>query len=768
MARPMHLADSSSLIASQPSDAALRRSSRLRLRGGVRPYVKTAGPSIPDGAPARSTRNRGVVRVSSLGTTKPATKVRGHSGRARRVAEENISVALPKQLKVAPRSTTKRRRDDEESCVKPLSVDAAGSPDEAENEFRTPRALRALKRQRRASSGSSDVSCPMNIHHPAPQSPPAFSPFGSRVSFSKVDNDPRPLPPGDAGILENIALIRQAESRNLSDARHTFANGTVLLPSISDAHVLTPSTNEIKNVKTALAPRATDGPIHEEDTLASLAVYSTTLSSATEFKDSCSVELVIPASEHSDANTRPTVTPASALAPRLPHCAIIPSSPLSRPPLSSSLTDASEDDELYGFSSWSVRVRHPIRDRIRRPESRDHNIWKLACHERIGELVHRYTREIVRAVVVAQAKRQSPPPEFRLYTPDNYTGSRDDIGDTNDSFMDLDDEDDEDWDDEASDDEDISSGELGDMNAAGFDVMDLDVSDNSPSSPFPAHEHHADPADSAAPDAAAPTLEEYSPAPAIPLQLPPLTSVRALGLESCPQRTPDGIPYVGRGTPVDRQRRADWANIRLSQYFSLGQPEWLTALSLSPSPPSNPSTLLPSDMSYGVPQDVSPFCCTEQGVFGAASTQAYGVSPDSVSSTSSSVASLSYTLPPPQPHPDGAWLEPALRPASPTLEPMVVSPSPPSPPYEAHFTAAPSVLPFPGAAQPHPQGCAWHGSFMQCLMASGVGCSPALPGPLAVGAPVPTPAEVTAVYEVPISMDPMPVQVSSTLSHALG
>ena len=45
-----------------------------------------------------------------------------------------------------------------------------------------------------------------------------------------------------------------------------------------------------------------------------------------------------------------------------------------------------------------------------------------------------------------------------------------------------------------------------------------------------------------------------------PPRLPPLASVPVYGLECVPEQTSrNGVPFMGRGTPADRARRAEWA-----------------------------------------------------------------------------------------------------------------------------------------------------------------------------------------------------------------
>ncbi|PCH42695.1 hypothetical protein WOLCODRAFT_138032 [Wolfiporia cocos MD-104 SS10] len=112
-----------------------------------------------------------------------------------------------------------------------------------------------------------------------------------------------------------------------------------------------------------------------------------------------------------------------------------------------------------------------------------------------------------------------------------------------------------------------------------------------------------------------------------------------------------------------------------------------------------------------------------------------------------------YTLPgAPQP-----WLDTPLP--SPHELPAV-----PLPNFTASAPEPAPGGPAPGLPAHTHTGCAWHSSFVQCLLASGVGCMPC--GDAGGGVP----PEAAGAYDVGMQQAQVqvPVPVSSTLSHALG
>jgi len=355
--------------------------------------------------------------------------------------------------------------------------------------------------------------------------------------------------------------------------------------------------------------------------------------------------------------------------------------------------------------------------------------------------VRRYSREIVQAVVAAQAERSSPSAEFLLYTPANYSESDDDFTDIEDSLMDLDDDDDFDWDDDEDESDLYSTAMEGD---AGDHIMDARDALHGPIQ-IPS----------------LPMIPFVDP-PLMAPQLPRLSSIRVPHLEPCPLLTPEGKTYMGRGTPIDRQRRQDWANIRPGPFSYMTQ-DWLSMfLPPSPNPSLPPSSIqmpLNPESSYGVPAEVGPFSCTEQGTFGAG-----GQLLSSYTTQASQPTPVSYPMPVPEPASERAWLDPTLRsaltsPLVPALLPLEQEPAAPLPNFTTTSTTEDGLT---NSAQ-HWTGCAWHSTLMQCLLASG--CMPA-DNVDASSSPSASPLQPLGSTDVYPFREP--VEPESTLSHALG
>lgn len=268
-------------------------------------------------------------------------------------------------------------------------------------------------------------------------------------------------------------------------------------------------------------------------------------------------------------------------------------------------------------------------------------------------------------------------------------------------------------------------------------------------------------------------------------KLPGLFSFHS-GSSDQPQLTPDGLPFVGRGTPVDKRRRDDWANIRPASprypsqsHYTTSDEDWFSSLVTTPSILSGNTSSLSSDTSFGVPTEVGPFCCTQDGLYGSEGSlvppkydpheSAAGMSTDG------DADAFDYPAPPP------AWIQPPVRESTPFPE------FPPQ--LTADFSGnAPEAGAFPPAPQTQSTstGCILHSSLLECLT-SGLGC---VSGPftgvqmqMQMPTPPPTPPMVPCNVEAAnppgmlggmdvgpydVAMEPVPVQASSALSHALG
>ncbi|KAI0365489.1 hypothetical protein BV20DRAFT_982516 [Pilatotrama ljubarskyi] len=200
---------------------------------------------------------------------------------------------------------------------------------------------------------------------------------------------------------------------------------------------------------------------------------------------------------------------------------------------------------------------------------RDLTLWKTACQERVEHLKRVYNNvydAIMHAEAEAAARRQptkalsytpSEPrhvsdrsnaesstsanqTQFEFYTPPDVDADGDtdmDSADTSADAGDFDDDDDDDDDDE--DDGEYSSG-VETPQATYEQVIVLDTPSSAPS---------------------ASSLPQPTPAPstypAVP-RLPRLSSIRISNLEPHPPSTRNGVSFIGRGTPADPKRLADW------------------------------------------------------------------------------------------------------------------------------------------------------------------------------------------------------------------
>lgn len=230
-------------------------------------------------------------------------------------------------------------------------------------------------------------------------------------------------------------------------------------------------------------------------------------------------------------------------------------------------------------------------------------------------------------------------------------------------------------------------------------------------------------------------------------RLPRLSSIRVSSLEPYPPSTRDGAAFLGRGTPADPSRLADWAAPALplrSRTPSL--PSW------SPEPPFFPPDMVTPPPAAAMPTDFS------MNIGGA----------------------------------EMSWLDPTLhaQSASPSPSPMPAVFPGAMPVFDAGSGFVFDGMPMPpmDSATPNPTGCALHGSFLECLRAPGcsgpgLGAAPFY-APACPSFPTQTPAlaapgaELTPTFAAPSAVFPNPelaqfvrshlVPGSVTLGNALG
>ena len=147
--------------------------------------------------------------------------------------------------------------------------------------------------------------------------------------------------------------------------------------------------------------------------------------------------------------------------------------------------------------------------------------------------VYREEASCAEAPPAEEAGPEHPQAEFKQDDADADMAADGDVGYSSDWDSDEDDDEDEDDEDDMLVNEDNSL----DSNAPMYDAL---VALNSDSNT----------------DTTTPRIPRTKPQ----LRLPLLSSVRVYVLEAVPEQTGrNGVPFMGRGTPVDRQRRADWA-----------------------------------------------------------------------------------------------------------------------------------------------------------------------------------------------------------------
>ncbi|KAI0325146.1 hypothetical protein GY45DRAFT_283486 [Cubamyces sp. BRFM 1775] len=416
-------------------------------------------------------------------------------------------------------------------------------------------------------------------------------------------------------------------------------------------------------------------------------------------------------------------------------------------------SDEDADPDAPVFTPLS---RLPVSWRHRTPDSTDPVLWKTLCQERVEHLKTVY-RDVFRAVIQAEADtyptfhpqettaeaqvaQNEGTVQFEHYTPPQYVDADGDSAMSEPAVTPSQSEDmDETEDDEDDEDEDDSELSESDADTPPPEYEHVMILDTPPAAAVPAPTPTPSPIALVAP---------HTTTPAHRHRLPRLASIRVYGLEPFPPASRNGVPFIGRGTPADRQRLADWAAPPQPLPFSLPLP-----LYVSPRSSMSPhASLSPEPMAWG------PATGTATGV-------GEGSSPEPVFFTEDMIPQ------PPQPSPslssqgmtaefgmngmnaNMTWLDPALRAESLSPSPSP-SPAPPSFPSSSPspsqtYTSFPSPFACPppafssgedmspnsnlmmcggggmqlGPLSPTGTGCALHESFLECLQAPGCACA---------------------------------------------
>ncbi|KAG9316097.1 hypothetical protein JVU11DRAFT_3771 [Chiua virens] len=302
-------------------------------------------------------------------------------------------------------------------------------------------------------------------------------------------------------------------------------------------------------------------------------------------------------------------------------------------------------DHFHSFSQPQLYVPpNPVFVR-----DRDINIWKLACQERVDCLLRRYGVDYIKALVESEARfvtqeigsspgtspsgHVSPSQtKFRLYTPASYTYSStswgssagtkafdDDVDDLDtawpmddtdwvDADVDMEDEDEDDYEDE----EDLGEGDaerehesnieavqglvIGDTPSVVGDenLATMAVDESTPASKPAVNSEEPAPPRTPSPDPSFRPLTQlphpYLPPSTTPASLPPLSSLHVPLLSEPPRA------FMGRGTPPDRRRLIEWSGSGRLAVNGMGPP-----LYLSPVPQRHVNTDVGIPMSVDTP-----------------------------------------------------------------------------------------------------------------------------------------------------------------------
>ncbi|KAM5544871.1 hypothetical protein V8D89_001769 [Ganoderma adspersum] len=692
-----------------PNPSAIVASLATHAKSGIR-----ATSSLPS-ASASKRRTRASTGSSS---TAPS------SSRNRRPAarKHQIPVVVPHPASSVPVVAGSKRKRSQNAADLPdraayelvpvdgvLPVAAAGDKTADEDEeFQTPRQLRYAKRQRLLTSLSDN------------ETPATRADVGRLRDGSRASSADAPQPQGSAAILGKAGEPRVERSGPRERGAHRAT---------TDGRLLTIGAPAATRPSTSFIP---SNPSPEERSRPER-----------------------PPTPHPKAPTRsvPDATPASDVPPPL-HAPSF-TEPCTQPTLPDPATEEPAEPTLLPFH----RLKLPPRER--RPETADTGLWKLACQERVEFLKDTY-REIYEAVVQAEelaalkflprapstASDSAPSSPvtapFTLYTPSSCAAAAlvDADGDT-----DMDAGYSSDWDSDEDEDRSEDDDLLFDAHAQTQTYAGL--------APYP-----FDPAANANTNANnnagwTPGGQAFGPP-----RLPPLASVPVYALECVPEQTGrNGVPFMGRGTPVDRARRAEWSSpavpllprvmamdvwMRHSHsdsrhtFYASHQPEIGNGMAF-------PAMEMGMEMEMGFePMQID--CVQPQ--------------PEVQVQVQIQFGQEEYA----QQHECMPWLDPALRAASsspspspgpcpvPIPVPAYAVPCTPSPQHQhqqqdfamatPEYPATPDLSSSPSSSSaslsgsPSPTGCAWHATFLQCLQ-SPTGCAPCFSAP-----PTPAPAYV--------------------------
>ncbi|KAF8554009.1 hypothetical protein OG21DRAFT_1509435 [Imleria badia] len=552
------------------------------------------------------------------------------------MAAAAVSLACPlrRSTRLAhahPRRTLKLQRHNPEPDNEPDS-----SSSDPENEL-TPRALRALKRQRlpldpdglpctRARKRRKDT-----LHRPSTQ------PLAPRRTLSS-DGHPHPPSPTDSYHGAPTAYASPSsipENRPSSPSHSDVSKPELSIPlpprspdpsSPFDSEPLTPLTPLTPSPESSPSLPGHDrqaSPISPpHDPLPPLVSLDTLpMPEPAQIQQQSSADSFTPPPLDPALNT---LIPFDGLHPQFdPELSV----QIPPPPTPPQLQGLELQAQFHSFPQHQLYVPpNPVFVR-----DREINIWKLACQERVDCLLRRYGIDYIKALVESQARsvsRSSPisgnpsQTKFRLYTPASYTyslsswgspsGTRkafpvDDQGDDADPGWPMDDADadwadadvdmeDEDEDDYEDEDETGEAETVRDSEATLEGVEGLVIADTGPPKPD-TQSTAAMNVDSTGSDDRPTTKATASSEPPVPPRSAPDLSPRPSTpvphpFPSPPLLTPPTLPplsslhvpllseppraFMGRGTPPDRRRLVEWSDSARFASNGMGPPLYLS------------------------------------------------------------------------------------------------------------------------------------------------------------------------------------------------
>ncbi|KAI1792085.1 hypothetical protein LXA43DRAFT_972697 [Ganoderma leucocontextum] len=689
-----------------PKPSAVAASLATHSKSGIHPTSSLPSAPVSKRRPRASTGSSSTAPSSSR-NKRPAAK------------KQQISVVVPHLSSSVPLLAGSKRKRSQNAADRPdrlayelvhidglLGVAAAGDKAADEDEeFQTPRQLRYAKRQRLLTSLSDN------------ETPATSADVGRLRDGSRTPSGDAPQPQGSPATgkpgeprVERSGPRERGAHRATTDGRLlTVGAPTATRPSTS----YTPPNSSPEE-----RPRPERPPTPRPKTL---------------------------------AHAVPDATPASDVPPSLPAPSFMEQ--CAQPTLPDPATEEPAEPTICQFH----RLKLPPRER--RPETADTGLWKLACQERVEFLKETY-REIYEAVVQAeevaaqQFLSQAPSTAsdsvpsspvtvpFTLYTPSSCAAAAlvDADGDT-----DMDVGYSSDWDSDEDEDKSEDDDLLFDAHAQTYDGIN----------PF----------DNAANVGWSPGAQAFGPP-----RLPPLASVPVYALECVPEQMGrNGVPFMGRGTPVDRARRAEWA--------SPAVPLLPRVIGMSVSCASWMRHSRPCRGFYAPqPQLEMPYPEMDMGF----DAMQIDVQPQAQLGQHHQYA-----------HPECmSWLDPALRAASlspspspvpvPVRVPPYAVPCTPSPQHQQQdfamatpeYPSTPDLSSSPSSSSSSlsgsssPTGCAWHATFLQCLQ-SPTGCAPCFSAPPTSAPASPTPPTPAAAAMAFIQPQPQPAQGMDSAAFAI-